>query len=586
MENTNEATYNFGKEEYTKKNLTPTEILDLAFAYTQTPITRIVGKKLDDRIKTANDVSRLTGMMQLEPTKKSGKPALILHLLKNSLVTKDEYIKLFKELVEVHKSIVKYLKNASPERRNAGAAKAAAKDMKGEFDESVNESKEEVNPQQLSKIQSDIRKINSKIKVYISKHPMTKGELSIELGAGHDDDSEIQKIYKVLKKHTGDWRTGTMFNESVNEAQKKLPKFKNIPSWAKYVAQHSDGEWFFYEETPTMIRFKSGGGAWKQDGNQIYAGVKTDGKDWDKRPTYYYVKNGKITESVNENKVDKLRTAVQKINRKYQVKVSTHPVTKGEIEIILGRGNHPDNVYHSIEKLVSKLGFKRGQYSIFDESVNEVSNDYSPMAYAKFVAKGKMSMEKAMKDSGYPFIILSKLVRAFDRNYKFEGNESDADMAVDQLQSSIQHAQQLVDKLKSRSNLEPWVQSLITKAEDYLNTVNNNDGGEEEIDEYDVENYQDVKEFVEFMENYKPSLNEAEYQGRKVELGKIMQGDVKKFKVYVNNDKGNVVKVNFGQKGMVIKKDNPDARKSFRARMNCDEPGPRWKARYWSCRKW
>jgi hypothetical protein len=87
-------------------------------------------------------------------------------------------------------------------------------------DESVNESKEEVNPQQLSKIQSDIRKINSKIKVYISKHPMTKGELSIELGAGHDDDSEIQKIYKVLKKHTGDWRTGTMFNESVNEAKR------------------------------------------------------------------------------------------------------------------------------------------------------------------------------------------------------------------------------------------------------------------------------------------------------------------------------------------------------------------------------
>ena len=85
--------------------------------------------------------------------------------------------------------------------------------------ESVNESKEEVTPQQLSKIQSDIRKINSKIKVYISKHPITKGELSIELGAGHNDDSEIQKIYKVLKKHTGDWRTGTMFNESVNEGK-------------------------------------------------------------------------------------------------------------------------------------------------------------------------------------------------------------------------------------------------------------------------------------------------------------------------------------------------------------------------------
>ena len=88
-------------------------------------------------------------------------------------------------------------------------------------------------------------------------------------------------------------------------------------------------------------------------------------------------------------------------------------------------------------------------------------------------------------------------------------------------------------------------------------------------------------------------LSEAEYQGRKVQLGKIMQGDVKKFKVYVKNDKGNVVKVNFGFGGksakgkrMVIKKNNPQRRKSFRARHNCDNPGPRWKARYWACRTW
>ena len=88
------------------------------------------------------------------------------------------------------------------------------------------------------------------------------------------------------------------------------------------------------------------------------------------------------------------------------------------------------------------------------------------------------------------------------------------------------------------------------------------------------------------------SLTEAEYQGRKVKLGKIMQGDQKKFKVYVKNPKGNVVKVNFGQGGdakggtMRIRKSNPKARKSFRARHNCDNPGPRHKARYWSCRKW
>ncbi len=88
-------------------------------------------------------------------------------------------------------------------------------------------------------------------------------------------------------------------------------------------------------------------------------------------------------------------------------------------------------------------------------------------------------------------------------------------------------------------------------------------------------------------------LQEAEYQGRKVQLGKIMQGDIKKFKVYVKNDKGKVVKVNFGFGGksakgkrMVIKKNNPERRRSFRARHNCDNPGPRWKPRYWACRTW
>jgi hypothetical protein len=88
-------------------------------------------------------------------------------------------------------------------------------------------------------------------------------------------------------------------------------------------------------------------------------------------------------------------------------------------------------------------------------------------------------------------------------------------------------------------------------------------------------------------------LNEAEYQGRKVQLGKIMQGDIKKFKVYVKNDKGKVVKVNFGFGGksahgkvMKIKKNNPQRRKSFRARHHCESPGPRWKPRYWACRTW
>ena len=110
-------------------------------------------------------------------------------------------------------------------------------------------------------------------------------------------------------------------------------------------------------------------------------------------------------------------------------------------------------------------------------------------------------------------------------------------------------------------------------------------GLDENIEEYDVENYEDQKEFIHFLKNMKEELTEAEYQGRKGKLNKPNDGDVKKFKVYVINPKGNVVKVNFGhggssakkagEKTMRIKKDNPERKKAFRARHNCDSPGPR-----------
>jgi len=82
-------------------------------------------------------------------------------------------------------------------------------------------------------------------------------------------------------------------------------------------------------------------------------------------------------------------------------------------------------------------------------------------------------------------------------------------------------------------------------------------------------------------------MDEAKYHGREVPLGKPMKGDVKKSKVYVRDPKtGNIKKVNFGDPNMRIKKSSPAHRKSFRARHHCENPGPRTKARYWSCRAW
>ena len=128
------------------------------------------------------------------------------------------------------------------------------------------------------------------------------------------------------------------------------------------------------------------------------------------------------------------------------------------------------------------------------------------------------------------------------------------------------------------------------------NCVPINEGEDDSIDEYDVDenNPEEIKEFLQFMREYKSFLAEAQcdcvyeaqYHGRSVKLGKPMQGDIKKFKVYVKNNKGKVVKVNFGAHGMNIKRNNPKRRNAYRKRHHCDKPGPRWKANYWSCRKW
>ena len=117
----------------------------------------------------------------------------------------------------------------------------------------------------------------------------------------------------------------------------------------------------------------------------------------------------KEAQQVNLKSVDVLRRAVQKINKKYKVQVSKHPVTKGEVEIELGDGNHPDRDYHAIDKLVSKLGIKK--YSIFNESAIEeqmdlfveenVPTDASKWSYYKAQAKKKFDVYPSAYANGW-----------------------------------------------------------------------------------------------------------------------------------------------------------------------------------------
>ena len=197
-----------------------------------------------------------------------------------------------------------------------------------------------------------------------------------------------------------------------------------------------------------------------------------------------------------------------------------------------------------------------------------------------------------------------------DHKTGFEGEEkaSGGRMARTDLVTIAKDAQELVNMFGDDAELPDWVESKLTKAADYLNSVKKYIGGEivrqqgglmeeqaelETIEEREVylhledATYDDGEMVEEDFEFWDDVVTEAEYQGRKVSLNKPMRGDVKKFKVFVKDPKtGNVKKVNFGDPNMRIKKSNPKRRKSFRARHNCDNPGPKTKARYWSCRKW
>ena len=155
--------------------------------------------------------------------------------------------------------------------------------------------------------------------------------------------------------------------------------------------------------------------------------------------------------------------------------------------------------------------------------------------------------------------------KTVDNCVKMEGSnpeyDDEAGMADNNLETLKRAVVGLDDLINGGDNLPEWCQEKIAVAKSML--VN-------------------VWDYMQSEEN----VDEAKYQGREVPLGKKMAGDVKKSKVYVRKPNGNIVKVNFGDKKMRIKKSNPARRKSFRARHNCKNPGPRWKARYWSCRSW
>jgi len=248
-------------------------------------------------------------------------------------------------------------------------------------------------------------------------------------------------------------------------------------------------------------------------------------------------------------------------------------------------------------------GKKKNENMNIEERLNlflekNCPTDAGKWAASKAAAKSKFDVYPSAYANGWAA-----------KNYKGKGggwktcNEGEANALCEdcwdgykQVGGKMKNGKMVPNCVPVKENDETMKLINLIPGKDIKEDINSDDDvnyGIVEPEEYDVED-DDMEDFITFMRNYSKQLSEAncgcvyeaEYQGRNVQLGKPMQGDIKKFKVYVKNPAGNVVKVNFGQKGMKIRKSNPSARKSFRARMNCDNPGPRHKANYWSCRKW
>jgi hypothetical protein len=175
-----------------------------------------------------------------------------------------------------------------------------------------------------------------------------------------------------------------------------------------------------------------------------------------------------------------------------------------------------------------------------------------------------------------------------EEEHEEEHPDHEVNMGRSQMYHTMKNAKAIHDmlqKVSEREGIEGWVASKLTKASDYLKVVK------------DYLEYEMVQ--AGFDKNEEPAFAEAKYQGRTVKLNKPQRtgtDEPGKFKVYVKDPKtGNVKMVRFGHQGggknkdsktMRIKKSNAARRKSFRARHNCSNPGPKTKARYWSCRAW
>ena len=346
----------------------------------------------------------------------------------------------------------------------------------------------------------------------------------------------------------------------------------------------------------TFGKFDTGAG-FKGNGMTVYD--RNQEKAGDYKDIAHIAPNGKITiYDKNVKKEPKLMQSLNKISQEFK-KTFKESVNEGKLSE--DYKNSEWEVYvadeNGKEKIVKKAKSKRAGVILYNKLIN--SDNYYEVG---------MRVVKESVDEN----ILKQIQQAEKIAKSMAGNMTGAVKGIEKIRRGLSHHKRVKVALKKYN--ESVDEGLGDKISKNLSKYNKkNKKSRDAMKKYakvkklklkgrgvyqDYDGMEGIEEAYDiWMEDGSfggtfTGLVEAEYQGRKVKLGKPMQGDSKKFKVYVKNPKGNTVKVNFGQGGdakggtMKIRKSNPGARKSFRARHNCDSPGPRHKARYWSCRKW
>jgi hypothetical protein len=450
-----EANFDLGKNQYTAKNLTPTQILDLAFAYTQTPLKQIIGNKYAYRVHAANDLAILNGTRQLDAKQKGKNPALIVSLLKNSLVTKDEYIKLYKDLIEKQIQIIKALKNSSAEMRNTGgsARAAAMKAMSGEFEmgESVNEAplgkKRFMFDFYTDSFQRNTERETNYISDSLESAIKAAEHICKVTGYGY-----VEIYYKDLflgsmkEKNKFEFVPGKGYSKfkSVNEVSKKIPLFipnvGNIDDFKlKSLLQKNprvktilgDKEFKFLNQDNTDVIMVSG---------KPYNSITTDGK--------------------LEFELDLKKNILVKPLGKARPKIVAHysqneSVNEGAGTLTIEK--RKDGKYYWQYK------FKSGKTEDWPEGFNTKAD-----AQKDFIYRSKYIKESVNEgDANSPEEILSGL----------------REMAFGDLERIADYANMIEIRMKEGQELDSWMYSQITLAVDQLNSVHDTMDGRDGVRE-------------------------------------------------------------------------------------------------------